>query len=217
MSTQEEPKQIYVGNLPFAFTDIQLADLGRQYSNGTGAAVEGATIIKRRVFNYRKRTIKSTESTEGSTESIPSEQEKVVDSKEGEKEGNIKDDAEPTYISKGFGFIALSPSTSPEQAEEIVNKMNGQEVDGRVLIVQVARPKVDYTLIERGEKDGLGAGESKGRRRGPRTTKKPTGQEGQTGTGEEGGEGGETRRRRRRRPVRKTAAGESQGQEQAGN
>ncbi len=42
--------------------------------------------------------------------------------------------------SKGFGFVTVG---SDEMAEKAIAKMNGKEVDGRALVVNVARPKVE--------------------------------------------------------------------------
>lgn len=43
-----------------------------------------------------------------------------------------------TGRSKGFGFVTLS---TEEEAQAAVNAMNGHEVEGRALVVNVARPK----------------------------------------------------------------------------
>ena len=40
--------------------------------------------------------------------------------------------------SKGFGFVEMA---TEEQAAEAVKKLNGQELDGRKIIVSEARPK----------------------------------------------------------------------------
>ena len=40
-----------------------------------------------------------------------------------------------TNRSRGFGFVTMS---TPEEAEEVVNQLNGQDVDGRVLRVNIA-------------------------------------------------------------------------------
>jgi RNA recognition motif-containing protein len=42
--------------------------------------------------------------------------------------------------SKGFGFVEMS---TPEEAQKAIEMFNGQEMDGRPLVVNVARPKED--------------------------------------------------------------------------
>lgn len=42
-----------------------------------------------------------------------------------------------TGRSRGFGFVEMA---TPEEAEAAVNKFNGQEVDGRMLKVELAKP-----------------------------------------------------------------------------
>ena len=41
---------------------------------------------------------------------------------------------------RGFGFITMS---SPEEAEKAIQAMNGAQVDGRALTVNIARPRED--------------------------------------------------------------------------
>jgi len=43
-----------------------------------------------------------------------------------------------TGRSKGFGFVTFE---TEEEAQAAVNAMNGHEVEGRALVVNVARPK----------------------------------------------------------------------------
>jgi len=43
-----------------------------------------------------------------------------------------------TGRSKGFGFVTFS---TEEEAQAAVSAMNGHEVEGRALVVNVARPK----------------------------------------------------------------------------
>ena len=43
-----------------------------------------------------------------------------------------------TGRSKGFGFVEMS---SPSEAKAAIEKMNGQEVEGRALTVNEARPQ----------------------------------------------------------------------------
>jgi RNA recognition motif-containing protein len=40
--------------------------------------------------------------------------------------------------SKGFGFVEMS---TPEEAQSAVEKLNGQELDGRTIVVNEARPQ----------------------------------------------------------------------------
>lgn len=42
--------------------------------------------------------------------------------------------------SKGFGFVVMS---TPEEAQAAIAKYNGQQLDGRQVTVNVARPKTD--------------------------------------------------------------------------
>ena len=42
--------------------------------------------------------------------------------------------------SKGFGFVTVA---EPAQADKAIEAMNGQEVDGRKIVVNIARPKVE--------------------------------------------------------------------------
>jgi RNA recognition motif-containing protein len=41
---------------------------------------------------------------------------------------------------RGFGFVTMS---SPAEAEKAIEAMNGKEMDGRALTVNVARPRED--------------------------------------------------------------------------
>ncbi len=43
-----------------------------------------------------------------------------------------------TSRSKGFGFVEME---TQEQAEEAIKSLSGKEVDGRALVVNIARPK----------------------------------------------------------------------------
>lgn len=60
--------------------------------------------------------------------------------------------------SRGFGFVEMA---TDEEAKAGVEKINGQEVDGRALVVNEARPQE-----ERGERRGGGGGFGGGRGRG---------------------------------------------------
>jgi RNA recognition motif-containing protein len=52
--------------------------------------------------------------------------------------------------SKGFGFVEM---TSSEEAEAAIKGLNGMSVDGRSIVVNIARPKED-----RGFSGGAGGG-----------------------------------------------------------
>src|SRR5579859_1841736 len=56
---------------------------------------------------------------------------------------------------RGFGFVTMS---TPEEAEKAINALNGKELGGRALTVNVARP--------REERPGGGGGGGGGGRRG---------------------------------------------------
>jgi RNA recognition motif-containing protein len=55
---------------------------------------------------------------------------------------------------RGFGFVTMS---SPAEAEKAIEAMNGKELDGRALTVNIARPRED--------RPAGGAGGGGGRRR----------------------------------------------------
>ena len=57
--------------------------------------------------------------------------------------------------SKGFGFVEMS---SPAEAEAAIRGMNGQNVDGRDMVVNVARPMEPRT----GGGGGFGGGRREG-------------------------------------------------------
>ena len=62
-----------------------------------------------------------------------------------------------TGRSKGFGFVELD---SDEEAREAISALNGKDCDGRAIVVNEARPKVD-----RGGRGGGGGGNfNRGRR-----------------------------------------------------
>ncbi|MFH0905555.1 MAG: RNA-binding protein, partial [bacterium] len=42
--------------------------------------------------------------------------------------------------SKGFGFVEMS---TEEEAQAAIDKLNGQELDGRAISVNIARPKTE--------------------------------------------------------------------------
>jgi RNA recognition motif-containing protein len=43
-----------------------------------------------------------------------------------------------TGRARGFGFVTMS---TPEEAQKAIEAMNGRDVDGRALTVNVARPR----------------------------------------------------------------------------
>jgi len=53
---------------------------------------------------------------------------------------------------RGFGFVTMS---TPEEAQSAINALNGQQIDGRALTVNIAKPR---------EERGGGGGFSGGRR-----------------------------------------------------
>jgi RNA recognition motif-containing protein len=88
-----------------------------------------------------------------------------------------------TGRSRGFAFITYS---TPEEAQKAIAAMNGQQMDGRALTVNIARPKEDRPA-------GGGGG---GRDRGPRR-EYGGGSGGGGGGGYSGGGGGGGGRRER--------------------
>ena len=68
-------------------------------------------------------------------------------------EANLITDRE-TGRARGFGFVTMS---SEEEANKAVEALNGAELDGRTLTVNIARP--------REERSGGGGGGSRGPRR----------------------------------------------------
>ncbi|HLW68205.1 MAG TPA: RNA-binding protein [Gemmataceae bacterium] len=67
-----------------------------------------------------------------------------------------------TGRSKGFGFVEME---SAEQAQAAINALNGQEVNGRALTVNVARPREERGSGNRGFGGGGGRREFGGSRR----------------------------------------------------
>ena len=57
-----------------------------------------------------------------------------------------------TGRSKGFGFVEMA---SPEMAQAAITGLNGQSVDGRAIVVNLARP-----MEPRGASDGYRGGRS---------------------------------------------------------
>lgn len=60
-----------------------------------------------------------------------------------------------TGRSKGFGFVEMG---SKEEAQAAIEALNGQEVKGRTLTVNEARPQVDRGNSSRGGPRGPGGG-----------------------------------------------------------
>src|SRR6266700_3512164 len=56
---------------------------------------------------------------------------------------------------RGFGFVTMS---TPEEAQKAIEAMNGAQLDGRALTVNIARPREERT-------GGGGGGGSRGPRR----------------------------------------------------
>ncbi len=49
--------------------------------------------------------------------------------------------------SKGFGFVTVADEA---QAEKAIEAINGQEVDGRKIVINIARPRVERKDNDRG-------------------------------------------------------------------
>jgi len=63
---------------------------------------------------------------------------------------------------RGFGFVTMS---SPEEAQKAIDALNGAEVGGRALTVNVARPREDRPAGGGGGGRGYGGGGGGGGRR----------------------------------------------------
>lgn len=57
----------------------------------------------------------------------------------------IRDKFNPTR-SRGFGFVTFETA---EQAQAAVEKVNGKDIEGRKLVVNVARPRVERGPADR--------------------------------------------------------------------
>jgi RNA recognition motif-containing protein len=55
-----------------------------------------------------------------------------------------------TNRSKGFGFVEMA---TDEEAQTAINNLNGKELDGRTIAVNIAKPKED-----RGARPSFGGG-----------------------------------------------------------
>lgn len=62
-----------------------------------------------------------------------------------------------TRRSKGFGFVEMA---NDNEAKQAIEKLNGQELDGRTVVVTEARPREDKPAGER--RGGFGGGERRG-------------------------------------------------------
>ena|SRR5437868_3532502 len=61
-----------------------------------------------------------------------------------------------TGRSRGFGFVEMA---TPEEANQAVTQLNGRELDGRQLRVEISKPKTNGG----GRSGGFGGGRSGGR------------------------------------------------------
>jgi RNA recognition motif-containing protein len=62
---------------------------------------------------------------------------------------------------RGFGFVTMS---SPEEAQKAIDGMNGKELDGRALTVNIARPREERPGGGGGRREYGGGGGGGGRR-----------------------------------------------------
>src|SRR5690348_15355916 len=69
-------------------------------------------------------------------------------------ETNLVTDRE-TGRPRGFGFVTMS---SPEEAQKAINALNGKELGGRALSVNVARPREERGGGGGGRRDERGGG-----------------------------------------------------------
>lgn len=60
-----------------------------------------------------------------------------------------------TGRSKGFGFVEMG---SPEEAQAAIDKLNNQELEGRAIIVNEARPREDRPRSFSGQGGGYNRG-----------------------------------------------------------
>ncbi|HEY4302233.1 MAG TPA: RNA-binding protein [Candidatus Didemnitutus sp.] len=68
-----------------------------------------------------------------------------------------------TGRSRGFAFVTM---TSPDEANQAVEKFHGYEIEGRALAVNIARPREDRPPRSFGDGGGGGGGFRGGGRRG---------------------------------------------------
>ncbi|MHC4265829.1 MAG: RNA recognition motif domain-containing protein [Planctomycetota bacterium] len=86
--------------------------------------------------------------------------------------------------SKGFGFVEMP---SKEEAEKAIEEMNGKEMKGRAMTVNVAKPKTDRGGRGRG---GFGGGQGRGGRGGGFGNRHGGGRKGGSGGSRGGGSRG---------------------------
>ena len=92
-----------------------------------------------------------------------------------------------TGRSKGFGFVEMA---SDAEAQAAINGMNGQPLEGRALIVNIARPREERPGGFGGGGGGGYGGGGGGSRGGPRSPYGSGGGGGRSGGGGYGGGGG---------------------------
>lgn len=66
-----------------------------------------------------------------------------------------------TNRSKGFGFVEMS---SEEEAQAAIKKLNNSQVDGRTIVVNVAKPREDRPRRDFNRGGGRGGNRGGGRR-----------------------------------------------------
>src|ERR1700742_2185892 len=91
-----------------------------------------------------------------------------------------------TGRSKGFGFVQMG---SDEEAQAVIAALNGQQVDGRALTVNEAKPREDRPRSGGGGGGGRGGYGGGGGGRPPDTTQQRTAPEGVRKGGKRGGGG----------------------------
>ena len=69
-------------------------------------------------------------------------------------EANLMTDRD-TGRARGFGFVTMS---TPEEAEAAINGLNGKQIDGRALTVNVAKPREERGGGGGGGRSGGGGG-----------------------------------------------------------
>ncbi len=57
---------------------------------------------------------------------------------------------------RGFGFVTMS---TPEEAQKAIDALNGQQIDGRALTVNIARPREDRPAGGGGRREFSGGGQ----------------------------------------------------------
>ena len=62
---------------------------------------------------------------------------------------------------RGFGFVTMS---SPEEAQKAIDALNGKDMDGRALTVNVAKPREERPAGGGGRREYSGGGGGGGRR-----------------------------------------------------